>query len=227
MKVTYYGHACFAIETNGVTILTDPFISPNELAKAVDANAIHADYILVSHGHMDHVADLVSIAKRTNAKVVCAFELMGWLNQQGVDNVHPMNTGGKWHFEAFTVKCVNAVHSSVLPDGTYGANPMGFVFWNDEGCGYFAGDTALTMDMKLIPMICPKLSFAILPIGDNFTMGYEDAAIAAEFIDCANIVGAHFDTFGYIKIDHEAAKKAFEAKGKALILPTIGKSLTI
>ena len=108
-----------------------------------------------------------------------------------------------------------------------GGNPGGFVIWNDESCFYFAGDTALTMDMKLIPMTCPRLDFAILPIGDNFTMDYDDAVVASDFIECEKIIGCHYDTFGFIKVDHEAAKKAFEKRGKELILPTIGESFDV
>jgi L-ascorbate metabolism protein UlaG (beta-lactamase superfamily) len=120
---------------------------------------------------------------------------------------------------------VAAIHSSGFPDGAYGGNPGGFVVWNDETCFYHAGDTALTLDMQLIPMTCPALQFAILPIGDNFTMGYEDAKLAAEFIQCDTIIGCHYDTFGYIRINHEAAKKAFADRGKTLILPSIGETL--
>lgn len=222
MKFTYFGHSCFLVEFGGKKLLLDPFISPNELAKDVDINSIEADYILLSHGHEDHIADAETIGKRTGAKIIATFEIATWYEAKGL-KAHPMNTGGKWKFDFGTVKMVNAVHSSVLPDGTYGANPVGFVISNDENAFYFAGDTALTWDMKLIPMICPKLDVAILPIGDNFTMGYEDAIIASDFIECNNIIGCHFDTFGYVKIDHEAVQSAFEAKGKQLTLPKIGK----
>lgn len=227
MKITYYGQSCFGVEMGGKKLLFDPFISPNELAKDINVEKIEADYILVSHGHQDHIADLVSIAKRTKAKVISIFEITTWLGKQDVENTHPMNIGGKWVFDFGTVKCVNAVHSSTFPDGSAAGNPMGFVLWNDDGCFYFAGDTALTMDMKLIPMTCPTLDFAILPIGDNFTMDMHDAVLASDFIECNKIVGCHFDTFGFIEIDHKAAKKVFEDKRKALILPTVGESLSI
>jgi L-ascorbate metabolism protein UlaG (beta-lactamase superfamily) len=139
-----------------------------------------------------------------------------------------MNTGGRWNFDFGTVRCVVAQHSSGLPDGSYGGNPMGFVISNPNvGAFYAAGDTALTMDMQLIPRICPGLDFAILPIGDNFTMGYEDAAIASDFIECNRIVGCHYDTFGYIMIDHKAAKQLFDAQSKELILPEIGKTFDV
>jgi L-ascorbate metabolism protein UlaG (beta-lactamase superfamily) len=136
-----------------------------------------------------------------------------------------MNTGGKWDFGDFTVKCTVAQHSSSIPDGSYGGNPMGFIISNDEGSFYYSGDTALTLDMQLVTKWA-KLNFAVLPIGDNFTMGYEDALLAAEMIGCKTIVGVHFDTFGFIKIDHTAAKKAFEKTGCKLYLPAIGESIT-
>lgn len=227
MKITYYGQSCFQVETQGKKLLFDPFITPNDLAKDIDVKKINPDFILVSHGHEDHVADLVDIAKRSEAKVICIWEIATWLGNQGLKNNHPMNIGGQWTFDFGKVKCVNAVHSSTFPDGSSAGSAMGFVIWNEEGCFYFAGDTALTMDMKLIPMTCPKLDFAILPIGDNFTMGIHDAALASDFIECDKIVGCHFDTFGFIEIDHKAAQKVFEDRRKALILPNIGESLSI
>lgn len=224
MNITFYGQSSFLIEMNGKFLVFDPFISPNPKAKNVKVDSIKADYVLLSHGHGDHVADAEAIAKNNEAKVISNYEIVEWYGAKGVGG-HPLNHGGKWKFEFGTVKYVNAIHSSVLPDGTYGGNPGGFVIWDDKTCFYFAGDTALTFDMKLIPISCPKLDFAILPIGDNFTMGYEDAAIAAEYIECDTIIGCHFDTFGYIEIDHAAAKAAFEKRGKNLILPSIGKKV--
>lgn len=226
MKFTYYGHSSFAVEVKGRKILFDPFITPNDLARSIDVDRIEADYIFVSHGHADHVADLKGVAERTGAKVVGAFELTEWISKQGISNVHPMNTGGKWAFDFGTVKCVVAHHSSGLPDGSYGGNPVGFVFTTSEGNFYYSGDTALTFDMELIPRFA-KLDFAILPIGDNFTMGVEDAIIAAEFIECSRIVGVHYDTFGYIKIDQKEATQQFEAAGLTLLLPAIGETINI
>ena len=226
MKITYYGQSSFGIEVNGKKLVFDPFISPNELAKHIEVDKIPADYILLSHGHQDHVADAERIAKRTGATIVSNFEIVSWYGEKGI-NGHPMNHGGNWNFDFGKVKYVNAVHSSVLPDGTYGGNPGGFVVSSEPGAFYFAGDTALTWDMKLIPLMCPKLDFAILPIGDNFTMGIQDAIKASDFIECDKIIGCHYDTFGYIKIDREAAVNAFADKEKELILLDIGASLTI
>ena len=226
MKLTYYGHACFAVETGGKNILFDPFITPNEGAKHINVANIKADFILLSHGHNDHTADCASIANRNGATVVASFEVAEWAGKQGIKNTHPMNTGGKWSFDFGTVKCVSAIHSSVLPDGSYGANPMGFVITTPEKSFYYSGDTALTMDMQLIPRWA-KLDFCVLCTGDNFTMGYEDAIEAANMVQCNTVVGVHFDTFGYIKIDHQKATKAFADAGKTLHLLEIGASIDL
>jgi L-ascorbate metabolism protein UlaG (beta-lactamase superfamily) len=226
MKFTFYGHACFGIETGGRKLLFDPFITGNELAKGkVDVDKIEADYILVSHGHGDHVGDLITIAKRTGAMVISSFEIVSWAQKQGITNVHPMNFGPA-NFEFGKLHFLPAWHSSAMPDGEYGGNPGGFLVHGAEYKFYYSGDTCLMMDMKLLPMYA-KLDFAILPVGGNFTMDADDAVIAAGFIECNKIIGIHFDTFGYIKIDHEAAKEKFKAAGKELILPEIGETIIL
>lgn len=227
MKFTYFGHSCFSIEVKGKHLLFDPFIADNELASEIDVDKIKADYIFLSHGHFDHVADAVSIAKRTGAVVVANFEIYTWLGKQGVKNAHPMNHGGSWKFDFGAVKMVNAVHSSELPDGTFGGNPAGFVFSTKDGNFYYAGDTALHMDMKLIPMTSKDLHFCILPIGDNFTMGVRDAIIASDFVKCDRVIGVHYDTFGFIKIDHKKAVKRFAKHAKELILTEIGQTIEL
>ena len=224
MKLTYYGQSCFAVQTEGKTLVFDPFITPNDLARHINLADLQADYILASHGHADHLADGVQLASQTGATVVGAFEVVEWFGRQGITKGHPMNIGGKWNFDFGSVKATNAVHSSAMPDGSYGGNPMGFIVTTHEKSFYYSGDTALTLDMELVPRWA-KLDFAVLPIGDNFTMGYEDAIIAAEMIQCQNIVGVHYDTFGFIKIDHEKVKKAFTEAGLNLFLPKIGESI--
>lgn len=226
MQFTYFGHSCFQVETNGKKLLFDPFITGNELAKHIDISKIETDFIFVSHGHFDHIADCVTLAQGTNAKVVCNWEIYEWLLRQKVTNAHPMNTGGQWKFEEFSVRCTVAQHSSGLPDGSYGGNPMGFIISSAEGSFYYSGDTALTMDMQLIPRWA-KLNFAVLPIGDNFTMNCHDAAEAAGMIGCKTIVGVHYDTFGFIKIDHGYAKNIFENAGCILHLPKIGDTISL
>jgi L-ascorbate metabolism protein UlaG (beta-lactamase superfamily) len=226
MKFTFYGHACFLVECGGKKLLFDPFITQNELAKDIDITAVEADYILLSHGHFDHIADAVALTKSTGAKVICSWEIYEWLGKQGLTNIHPMNLGGQWAFDFGTVKCVAARHSSGLPDGSYGGPAMGFIVTPPEGAFYYSGDTALTMDMQLIPLWA-KLNFAVLPVGDNFTMGIDDAARAAAMIDCNTIIGVHYETFGYIKINHPNAKERFAADGRTLLLPAIGETITL
>ena len=170
--------------------------------------------------------DAEAIAKNTGASIISNFEIVSWYEGKGVSG-HPMNHGGKFDFDFGTVKYVSAIHSSVLPDGTYGGNPGGFVIWNDNSCFYMAGDTALTYDMKLIPLLCPHLNWAALPIGDNFTMGIEEAIIASSFIDCKNIVGCHYDTFPIIELDPNAAKSAFTSEGIDLQLPGVGETISM
>jgi L-ascorbate metabolism protein UlaG (beta-lactamase superfamily) len=225
MKVTYYGHATILLETATAKLLVDPYITPNELAKEVDINSIKPDYILLTHGHGDHVADLFTIQTNSNATVICIAEIQGWLNSKEVEKVHGMNIGGAFNFDFGRVKMVNAIHSSSMPDGSYGGNPAGYVIYADGKKIYIAGDTALTYDMKLLED--ENLDWAFLPIGDNYTMGVDDAVKAASFINCKNIVGVHFDTFPPIKLDHEAAKSKFTAAGLNFVLPEIGQTIEL
>lgn len=225
MEFTYFGHACFSINFNQTKLLFDPFISGNPLAKNVDINNIQADFILVSHGHADHIADLLTIAKQTNATIIANAEITDWVVKQGYDKVHPMNFGVTT-FPFGKVRMVTAVHSSGLPDGSYGGNPSGFIIEDNASSFYFAGDTALTLDMQLIPHYT-KLNFAILPIGGNFTMDANDAVIAARFIECDTIIGVHYNTFGLIAIDTENAAKIFEKAGRKLLLPEIGETIHV
>jgi L-ascorbate metabolism protein UlaG (beta-lactamase superfamily) len=226
VKLTYLGQSSFHVKINGFNLIIDPMISTNPLAASIEISKLKAEYILLSHGHGDHVADAEALGKQNNAKIISNYEVVSWYEQKGISG-HPMNLGGKYKFDFGTVKYVQAVHSSMLPDGSYGGASGGFVIWNEDISFYFAGDTALTLDMKIIPMVCPTLNFAILPIGDNFTMGYDDAVIAADFIQCDKIIGCHYDTFGYIKIDHEAAIREFKNAGKELILLQVGQSIDI
>ncbi|GAA3640604.1 metal-dependent hydrolase [Flavivirga jejuensis] len=220
MKITFYGHASLGIQVNDVDILVDPFISGNPKASHINIEALKADYILVTHAHQDHILDVEAIAKRTGAVVVSNFEVASHFEKLGIE-CHPMNHGGTWRFDFGSVKYVNAIHTSSFPDGSYGGQPGGFVIEGEHKNIYIAGDTALTFDMKLIPLQT-KLDLAILPIGDNFTMGIDDAIFASDFVACDKVLGYHFDTFGYIEIDHELAKRKFFEKEKDLMLLEIG-----
>ncbi|HCS20067.1 MAG TPA: metal-dependent hydrolase [Bacteroidetes bacterium] len=225
MKITYLGHSCFQIDTGKAQLVFDPYIRPNELAKGiVDIDKLKADYILISHGHNDHTHDLVYLAKKTGAKVLCSWEMQDWLNKQGVTNTHAMNFGGSWKFDFGTVKFFQALHSNSLPDGSPAGAAGGFIVGCEEGTFYYSGDTGLFQDMKLIPMF-HELDFAFLPIGDNFTMDAEQASLAADFIACDDIIAMHFDTFEMIKINKDEAKKAFARLGKDLLILEIGQTI--
>ena len=226
MEITYYGHSCFSVKVSNKVLLFDPFISGNPLAKGIDLKKIVADYILISHGHGDHVDDAIELARQTNATVIAAYEITNWVLNHGITKTHAMNIGGHWIFDFGKVKCVNAVHSSSLPDGTYAGNPLGFLIEAPTGNFYYAGDTALHYDMKLIGDY-KKIDFAFLPLGSNYTMGVDNAVIASDFIKCDRIIGMHYDTFEKIKIDHEEARKKFEFAGKELTLMKIGETITM
>lgn len=226
MKITFLGHATLLIKTTKALILVDPFISGNELAKGIiNLDELKPDYILLTHAHQDHVLDVEIIAKQSKATIVSNYEIATYYENKGF-KVHPMNHGGSWNFDFGRLKYVNAIHSSSFADGTYGGQPGGFILSADNKNVYIAGDTALTMDMQLIPLSF-TLDLSILPIGDNFTMGVDDAIIASDFVGCDVVLGYHFDTFGYIKIDHEQAKQKFTEADKKLHLLEVGKSIIL
>lgn len=234
VAVTFYGQSGFLVEVNGKKILFDPFISGNEKASHININDINPDFILLTHGHQDHVLDAEVIAKQSGAKLISNFEVTNWFVDKGVENTHPLNHGGGVELgdndNKLRVQYVNAVHTSSMPDGSYGGQPGGFVVSydgkDDKGAFYHCGDTALTMDMKLIPERTP-LDFAMLCIGDNFTMDAKDAARAADFVKVQKVIGMHFDTFPPIEIDHDAARKIFADAGKELMLMDIGEKITL
>ncbi|VVM06906.1 hypothetical protein MAMC_01330 [Methylacidimicrobium cyclopophantes] len=227
MEVTYYGHSCFALEIGETRLLFDPFLTGNPLAADLPVDEIAADYLLLSHGHADHIGDAPDIAKRTGALVVSSFEVAEWLLKQGVERVYAMNLGGKKWWPFGLVQYVPAFHSSSLPDGSYGGPAGGFVIRSPEGTVYYAGDTALFGDMKLLGEIYHPISLAILPIGDTFTMGVDEAIRAAELLGCRNVLGVHYDTFEPIRIDKRAASEAFSAAELDLHLLPIGGRMTI
>lgn len=225
MKYTYYGQSCFLLEADGKKFLFDPFITHNPLAKHIDIKSIQADYILVSHGHGDHVADLVELANQTNAQVIAMVEVAGWIKQQGVKNVVDVNFG-KSTFDFGDLRTVWATHSSSNPDGSYGGNPAGFVLELGGKTVYFAGDTALTLEMKILADLY-NLDYAILPIGGHYTMDVDDAIVATKYLDCEKVIGVHYNTFPPIKIDTEEAVAKFKRENKVLLLPAIGETIEL
>jgi len=227
LTITWYGHATFGIDMDGTKIVVDPFLKPNNPVAPITAQELAADFILVTHGHGDHVADLVTLAKRTGAQVISNYEIATWLDKHGVQNAHGMNTGGGYTFPFGRVKLTIAHHSSVLPDGTYAGNPYGFLInFNDGHDLYIAGDTALTYDMKLIGDL-GGVDVAILPIGDNYTMGPDDAVIAAQWVKAKHVIPCHYNTFPVIEVDAQAfAKKLMRETGIDCTVLTVGESVS-
>lgn len=214
INVTWLSHSCLLIDTGDAKLLVDPFITGNPLAP-IAVDAIPADYILVSHGHGDHVGDTVAIAQRTGATVISNFEIHNWLLAQGVENAHPQHIGGGFDYPWGRVKLTIAHHGSALPDGSYGGNPCGFLFYIQGKKIYHACDTGLFYDMKLIGE--EGVDLAVLPIGDNFTMGPEDSLRAVKLIEPARVVPIHYNTFDVIEQDAMAWKSRVEQETKAKV----------
>ncbi|MBE8723215.1 metal-dependent hydrolase [Sphingobacterium sp. Ka21] len=227
MSVTYYGQSCVAFNFNDTEVLLDPFITYNPLAKGIDIDSIQPDYIFLSHGHQDHVADMALIQKNSNATVVAIVETAEWVRKQGVvsEKVVEFNFGGTLRLPFGMVKMVYALHTNSTPDGNYGGFPCGYVFFIGERRIYFAGDTGLTLEMKLLSDL--GLDWAFLPIGGHYTMDMFDAVRAAEFVNCKNIVGIHYDTFPPITIDKKEAVTLFRESGLRLELPSIGEKIIL
>ncbi len=226
MEITYYGHSCFMFDTGSLKILVDPFITANSLAGHIDVSLLKPDYILVSHGHADHVLDVTRIYQQSNAHIVANFEVATWFQNKQLDRIIPMNQGGTLALDTVSITLTHALHSSSLPDGSYGGNPVGFIIESSDSTLYYAGDTGLHADMKLLSELY-TVNTAILPIGGHFTMALPHALVAADWIGVDRIIGMHYDTFPPIKIDHEASKNLANSQGKELILMQIGASIKL
>ena len=209
IRLTWYGHAAFDLTTGDTHLLVDPFLTGNVLAP-VSADEVEADYILVTHGHGDHVGDTVSIAQRTNATVISNFEICNWLQAQGVSQTHPQHIGGGFQHPFGYLKLTIAHHGSALPDGSYGGNPCGLLLTAEDKKIYLAGDTGLFYSMRLIGE--EGIDLAVLPIGDNFTMGPDDALRAVRLIEPRVVVPIHYDTFEVIAQDPHAWARRVQAE---------------
>ena len=209
IKLTWYGHATMSLDVNGTQLLVDPFFSGNPAATTT-ADKVKANYILVSHGHGDHVGDGVAIAKRTGAMIISNAEIVSWFETKGVPNGHPQHIGGGFKYPFGYVKLTQALHGSALPDGSYGGNPCGFLISADGKKVYLACDTGLFGDMKLIGE--EGIDLATLPIGDNYTMGPDDALRAVKLIQPKNVIPVHYSTWDLIAADERAWAKRVEAE---------------
>jgi len=230
MKITYLSHSCFLIETSRHTLIIDPFLSQNPLAQVKPAD-VKCDFVIVTHGHGDHVGDALEIAKKNDATIISSYEVAAWLGAQGA-KIHPLGVGGGFGFPFGRVKLTIAFHSAGYPkeggkEGfIYLGVAAGAIIEAEGKVIYHAGDTALTIEMQLLGQR-NKIDVAMLPIGDNFTMGPEDAVVAAEFLKAGLVVPMHYNTFEPIKQDPVAFVKNLAAKGLKGNAMKIGDSLQI
>ena len=231
MKITYLSHSCFLLETDSHTLIVDPFLKDNPLAQ-VKPGDIKCDYVLVTHGHFDHVGDAVEIAKKNNATIISSYEVADWLSRQGA-KAHPMGVGGGFRFPFGRVKLTVAIHSAGYPSAEgdkggflYLGVAAGMLIKTEGKTIYHAGDTALTLEMQLLGER-NHIDVAMLPIGDNFTMGPEDAVVAAQYLKARLVLPMHYNTFPPIHQDPLAFVSALEAKGIKGVAPAIGESFSI
>lgn len=224
VRATYHGHACFTVETDAARLIIDPFLSGNAMAD-VTPEDVQPDYILISHAHGDHLGDAVPIAKRTGATVISNYEIANYMEEQGIE-AHGMHIGGAHQFPFGKVKLTIAHHGSSFPGGRYGGNPCGFLLWLEGKVLYFAGDTALTYDMTLYSS--ENIDVAMLPIGDNFTMGPEDALRAVEFLQPKAVILMHYNTWDVITQDAQAVANEIASRTNARpVILRPGETMTV
>lgn len=230
MQLRYYGHSCFSLETEGLCLLVDPYIRPNAAAASVDVSALRPTHVLLTHGHEDHIADAEKVAKHSGAELIAPYEVAVWFGSKGVERVRPVNPGATFSLtsggDTVNVRCVGAVHSSTLPDGSPGGVASGYLMECGGTRVYHAGDTALSTEFELIGRHWTP-DVAILPIGGTFTMGYADVPAAMDMLNCRQVVGMHYNTFPPIAIDTAEAKQCVESAGGQLHLPGIAEVLDI
>jgi L-ascorbate metabolism protein UlaG (beta-lactamase superfamily) len=224
MKIKYHGHSFVQIENEKHSILIDPFVSGNPMTKT-KVEELKCDYVILTHGHGDHTSDAITVAQKNKAMIISSFEIANYAESHKV-KAHPLGIGGGYNFSFGRVKLTIAHHSSSFSDGSYAGNPAGVIVTMDGKTIYHAGDTGLFYDMKLIGEM-NKIDVAFLPIGDNFTMGVDDAVKATEFINAGITVPIHYNTFDIIHINPEDFKKKVESIGKKCKIIGIGDSIEI
>lgn len=225
MKCIFYGHSTFLLKTESHSLLFDPYITQNPLASQIDIDSINPDYILISHAHGDHCADVELIAKKSGSTIIANVEIVNYFAKKGIEGF-AMNSGGSHEFPFGKITMTHAYHSSSFPDGTYGGNPNGFLMHSGDTCMFYSGDTALTSDFALLGERY-AIDLAILPIGNVFTMDYVDAERACVMLKAKKCMGVHFDTFPPIQIDHEIVQAYMNLKGQDFFLPKIGEEFKL
>jgi L-ascorbate metabolism protein UlaG (beta-lactamase superfamily) len=223
-KLTYYSHSAWRIDTGGYVILIDPFLDDNPTSP-VKASDVTADFIIITHAHGDHLGDAIPIAKAHNATIIANFEIANWCGAQGVQ-AHPLHIGGGAKFPFGMVKLTQAFHGSSFPDGSYGGMPAGVLITVEGKTIYHSGDTGLFGDMKLIAEMNP-IDVALLPIGDNFTMGVKDAVKAVEFLKPKMVIPMHYQTFDIINADPQDFMEIVKKSGVKAQVIEYGKSIEI
>lgn len=225
ISITWHGHATFSLDINGTKLVVDPFFAGHNPAAQTAVADVVAHYILQTHGHGDHIADTIPLAQRTGATVIANFEIHTWINSKGHSLTHPMNTGGGYNFPFGRVKMTPALHSSGLPDGSYGGDPGGYIISSNGKNIYFAGDTALFSDMSLIGKV--GLDVAVLPIGDNFTMGPDDSLAALEYLKPQVVIPGHYNTWPLIAVDVQAWAERVRQMGIKAVVLGVDESYTL
>jgi L-ascorbate metabolism protein UlaG (beta-lactamase superfamily) len=217
IKVTWHGHSTFTLDISGTKVVVDPFLAPNSPTAKSNVDDLSADFILQTHGHLDHIADTVPLAKKTGAQVIANWEICYWIHDQGHDSTWSMNTGGSYQFPFGRVKLTPALNSSGLPDGSYGGDPGGFLIFSEGTTIYIAGDTALFSDMALIGN--EGIDLAIIPTGDNYTMGPDDALESLAYLKPKIVIPCHYGTFPMLVPDMD--DWAASVRASTTVIPVV------